>query len=86
MNSIANAGAGFLKRLRTQDVAADELDLRGAVIADGLMFTEQDGGELTLHTIDGGRAELLGSFASAAEAWRALDEIDAPAAELDAAA
>jgi hypothetical protein len=43
------------------------------------------GSRVTLHTLEGGRARLFGSFANAAEAWRALDELDAPEA-LDQAA
>ena len=61
------------------------LDIRGAVLGDGLLMRETEGGSVTLHTLDSGGARLFGSFANAAEAWRALDELDAPEA-LDEAA
>ena len=80
MTSEAKNRAGVVRRLRHLDVPVDNLNLRGAVLADGLMLRVHDAGGVTLHSLDGGRARLLGSFATAAEAWRALDELDAPEA------
>jgi hypothetical protein len=68
-----------------EGVPADSLDLRGAIIGPGLALSEDSNGRLVLHTLTGGRASKLGTFDNAADAWRALDELDA-VDELDLAA
>ena len=78
--------AGAVRPLRDNDVAVDELSVRGAVIGDGLMLRRDGREAVTIHTVEGGRARLLGSFPTAAEAWRALDDLDAPDAGLEEAA
>jgi hypothetical protein len=42
-----------------------------------VIMTRQ-GREITLHAPGAGGRRVLGRYASAAEAWRALDDIDAP--------
>jgi hypothetical protein len=64
----------------------DDLDLSGAVLGDGMLLSQKPGEGLRIHSIDGGRATLVGSFKSAAEAWRVLDDIDAPPEGLEDAA
>jgi hypothetical protein len=85
MTPVNTHDGGPVRQLARPETAVDDLNLSEAVLGDGLMLGRQGSGELTIHTIDGGRASLLGSFASAADAWRALDELDAPV-ELDQAA
>jgi hypothetical protein len=63
----------------------DALDLRSSVVGPDLVLTEDDKQRLVLHTVDGSRSQLLGSFDDAVEAWRALDELDS-SDELDIAA
>jgi hypothetical protein len=55
------------------DVWLDDLDLRDAVLCGGLALVP--GAELSLYTVSRGRARLLGSFSSPADALAALDEI-----------
>jgi hypothetical protein len=68
-----------------EGVPVDSLDLRGAIISPGLALSQDSDGRLVLHTLTGGRASKLGTFDDAADAWRALDQLDA-ADELDLAA
>ena len=87
MKPMANTRRGVVRPFRrSKDVVVDELSLRGAVIGDGLMLRGRGGDGVSLHTITGGRAVLLGQVATAAEAWSALDELDAPATALEQAA
>jgi hypothetical protein len=60
-----------------EGVPADSLDLRGAILSPGLALSEDSDRRLVLHTLTGGRASKLGTFDNAADAWRALDELDA---------
>lgn len=69
----------------TDGVPVDSLDLRGAIISPGLALSQDSNSRLVLHTLTGGHATKLGTFDSAADAWRALDEIDV-AGELELAA
>ena len=67
--------------------AADELDLRAAVIGNGLALTRGAGDSLELHELSSGRARSLGTFASAAEAWPLIDALDlAEGEDIDLAA
>jgi hypothetical protein len=68
-----------------EGVPVDSLDLRGAILSPGLALSEDSDRRLVLHTLTGGRASKLGTFDNAADAWRALDELDA-VDELDLAA
>jgi hypothetical protein len=65
--------------------ATDPLGLRGAVVGPDLVLSEDDRQRIVLHTVDGSRSQLLGSFADVVEAWRAVDQLDC-ADELDIAA
>ena len=60
-----------------RELRVDSLNVRDAVIGDGLMMTRKGDG-ISLHSVGQGRAELIGSYANAAEALAALDELDAP--------
>jgi hypothetical protein len=60
-----------------EGVTADSLDIRHAVFGDGVILTKDDQHHLVLHTMGrGGRAQLLGSFTSAGDALKRLDELD----------
>ncbi len=59
-----------------EGVPIDSLDLRGAIIGHGLALSQDSQHRLVLHTLTAGHASKLGTFDSAADAWRALDEID----------
>jgi hypothetical protein len=67
-------------------VPADTLNVRSAVVGDGLMLHEDEDGRLSLHTLWGGQARRLGTFDNAAEAWAELDRLDLADDELDLAA
>src|ERR1700722_10567578 len=56
--------------------APDSLDLPSAVIGPDLVLSEDDHQRIVLHTVDGSRSQLLGSFDDVVEAWRALDQLD----------
>jgi hypothetical protein len=45
------------------------------VLGGGLLLTNDERG-ITLHTLNISGSGLLGTYASAAEAWRAVDEFD----------
>ena len=54
--------------------------------SDGLVLDIEPDGRIVLHQVSHeGRARGLGTFSDAAEAWKAIDEIDAPAYLADAA-
>jgi hypothetical protein len=59
-----------------RELAVDSLNLRDAVIGDGLVLTETEDRRFVIHTLDSGRAQLLGSFDSVARALEALDELE----------
>lgn len=52
------------------------IDFRSSVLGAGLVLTEREDHKLVLHTFDGQRTRLLGTFDDAAAAWRAIDELD----------
>ena len=49
---------------------------RHQVVGDGLALSHDADGRLVLHELVGARSRRLGSYASAADAWRAIDAID----------
>ena len=49
---------------------------RLSVLGDGLVLSHDADGRLVLHELAGVRSRRLGSYASAADAWRAIDAID----------
>ncbi len=49
---------------------------RPSVVGDGLGLSHDMHGRLVLHELVGGQSRRLGSYASAADAWRAIDAID----------
>jgi len=59
-----------------RELTVDSLNVRDAVIADGLMMT-QSHKQINLHSVAHGRAELIGTYSNAGEALAALDELDA---------
>jgi hypothetical protein len=60
-------------------IPLDELNVAEAVLGDGLVLVEDHAADqLEIHRIDSGRAIVLGVFEDAADAWRALDELDDP--------
>ena len=64
------------ERTQERELTVDSLSVRDAVIGDGLMMTQAEN-VINIHAIAHGRAELIGTFASAGEALAALDELDA---------
>jgi hypothetical protein len=62
--------------LKSDQVPADTLNIRGAVLSDGLMLGQDKNGRIVLHTLMGGQARRLGTFDNAADAWRELDRLD----------
>ena len=63
-------------------LAAGAADLTNVTLGGDLLLTERDDGSLELYTFDGRDARLLGIYADAAAAWRAIDAVDTE--ELDA--
>jgi hypothetical protein len=59
-----------------RDLTVDSLDIRHAVIGDGVMLTEGADHRFVIHSLGTGRAELVGEFNSPADALNALDEIE----------
>jgi hypothetical protein len=53
--------------------AADPHDRRHAVVSGGLALTTGPGRRITLHELTPGSSRGIGSFSSAAHAWRAID-------------
>jgi hypothetical protein len=58
------------------DTPAGEIDFSSSVLGADLVLTERADRRLVLHTFDGHRARLLGTFDDAAAAWRAIDALD----------
>jgi hypothetical protein len=58
-----------------RELTVDSLNVRDAVIGDGLMLT-QSHKQINLHAVSQGRAELIGTYSSAGDALAALDELD----------
>jgi hypothetical protein len=63
---------------------AGATDLNNMTLGADLLLTERDDGSLELYTFDGRDARLLGTYADAAAAWRAIDVLETE--ELDIAA
>jgi hypothetical protein len=59
-----------------RELTVDALDIRDAVIGDGVMLTQNADREFVIHMLGAGRAELVGAFTSPAEAMNALDALD----------
>jgi hypothetical protein len=49
-----------------------------SVVSSDLMLTHTDDGRIALHAEHDGAISAIGTFENAADAWRALDELDAP--------
>jgi hypothetical protein len=62
--------------LGERELTVDSLDVRNAVIGDGLMLTKGRDHRWVLHALEGGRAKQVGRFTSAAEALSRLDQLD----------
>jgi hypothetical protein len=58
------------------DTKADDLNLKGAVLGEGLVLRPERDGRLTIHAVEAGRVTHVGTFESAAAALAALDELD----------
>jgi hypothetical protein len=54
----------------------DTLELRDAVLGEGVVLHETPAGGFVIHVVTAGQVQRLGSFVDAAAAWRALDDID----------
>jgi hypothetical protein len=57
----------------------DDLHRRAATLGDGLALHESEDGSMVIHALSDGRAHLIGSFADAVAALRALDKLNFPA-------
>jgi hypothetical protein len=62
--------------LEERELAVDSLDVRDAVIGDGLMLTKDSQQRWVLHSLEAGRASTVGRFVTAAEALSRLDQLD----------
>jgi hypothetical protein len=49
-----------------------------SIVGADLVLTETPDGAITLHVIDGDGVSPVGTFTDVTDAWRALDEVDAP--------
>jgi hypothetical protein len=58
------------------DTHLDALELRDAILGDGVVLHETPDGGFVIHVVTAGQVQRLGAFADAAAAWRALDDID----------
>jgi hypothetical protein len=58
--------------------------MESAVIGSDLLLDRDSGGRLSIFLVADGHARPLGTFAGVADAWRAVDELDAPASALAA--
>jgi hypothetical protein len=57
------------------DIYPAAIDFSDSVLGPDLVLTQRDH-RLVLHTFDGRRARLLGTYADAVSAWRAIDRLD----------
>jgi hypothetical protein len=62
--------------LGERELAVDSLDVRDAVIGDGLMLTKDSERRWVLHSLEAGHANQVGRFVTAAEALSRLDQLD----------
>lgn len=58
------------------DLPLDSLELRDAIVGQGIVMHETPDGGFEIHLVLAGAAQRLGWFPDAAAAWRALDDID----------
>ena len=58
-----------------RELTVDSLNVRDAVIGDGLMLSQRKN-QLQLHAVGQGRAELIGTYESPGDALAALDALD----------
>jgi hypothetical protein len=66
-----------VRHLRSPASLTAERDrFAGSVVGGGLALTIDPGQRITLHELTPGASRRIGSFSSAADAWRAIDEID----------
>jgi hypothetical protein len=84
-HTFAGQRGNVLNMKITGRPAPDSLDLHSAVVRPDLVLSEDDHQRIVLHTVNGSRSQLLGSFDDVVEAWRAVDQLDC-ADELDIAA
>jgi hypothetical protein len=54
----------------------DDLDLRNAILGEGVVLEEAPGDGFVLYAVDAGCVNEIGRFGAAAEAWRAVDALD----------
>jgi hypothetical protein len=54
----------------------DDLDLRCAILGEGVVLQETPSGGFVLYEVVAGSVTELGRFAGAADAWLALDALD----------
>lgn len=59
-----------------RELTVDALDIRDAVIGDGVMLTQNEDREFVLHMLGAGRAKLIGAFDSPGAAMNALDALE----------
>jgi hypothetical protein len=55
---------------------APDIDLRDAVIGDGIVLTHTSAGSTLLYSVAGDRVEYMGAFDNPGAAWAALDAFD----------
>jgi hypothetical protein len=65
-------------------LAAGAVDLKNTTLGADLLLTERDDGSLELYAFDGRDARLLGTYADAASAWRAIDLLETDPLEIAA--
>jgi hypothetical protein len=58
------------------ELHVDDLQLRDAIIGDGVVLEESGTGDYALYEVSAGIASEVGRFRGAAPAWRALDMLD----------
>ncbi len=70
------ASGGALPPDPPADLPLDSLEIRHAIVGQGIVMHETPDGGFEIHLVLAGRAQRLGWFPDAAAAWRALDDID----------
>lgn len=76
MTTITDTRYAAAAAAEERELAVDSLDIRHAIIGDGLVLTHSADHRPVIHTLGGGRARLLGVFGDAAAALAALDELE----------
>lgn len=54
----------------------DDLELRHAIVGEGVVLDETEDGGFILYAVDAGCVDAVGRFDQAADAWRAVDALD----------